>query len=142
MLLNIKKNLQDSRRLEYFLKNPDKPFLTGDNGIDGHINRIRRYAQEHYSNGYLDVVPVMLLAAQLARQEEDKKQASKLMEASRIKDFEDLLRMAIIDYGAIGDRKLYWLHRLLNRRTARLDQGTSRSLPRAGRNYFKSARSP
>ena len=101
VLLNIKKNLKDSRRLEHFLKNPDKLFQTGNNGIDGHINRIRRYAQEHYSNGYLDVVPVMLLAAQFARQEKDKKRASKLLEASRIKDFLDSLRMAIIDYGAI-----------------------------------------
>lgn len=101
ILLNMKKNLQDSRRLKHFLNNPDKLFSKGENGVDGHINRIRRYAEEHYANGYVDVVPVMLLAAQIARQAKDKKQTSKLLEASRINDFLDSLRMAIIDYGPI-----------------------------------------
>jgi len=102
VLLNIKKNLTgDPRRLEHFLKNPDKLFKKGENGIDGHVNRIRRYAQEHYSNSYLEVEPVMLLAAQMARQEKDKKQSSKLLEASRIQNFLNSLRMAIVDYGPI-----------------------------------------
>ncbi|PZO48911.1 MAG: hypothetical protein DCF15_17425 [Phormidesmis priestleyi] len=101
VLLNVKKNLQDSRRLEHFLKNPDKLFIKGDNGIDGHIERIKRYTKEHYANGYLDIVPVMLLAAQLSRKSEDKKQAAKLLQASRLKDFLDSLRMAIVEYGPI-----------------------------------------
>ena len=101
VLLNVKKNLKDPRRLEHFLKNPSKLFPTGKNGIDGHINRIRRYAQEHYSNSYLEVEPVMLLAAQIASQQKDQKQSSKLLEASRIQNFLNSLRMAIVDYGPI-----------------------------------------
>lgn len=101
ILLNVKKNLTDPRRLEHFLENPDRLFPRGENGLDGHINRIKRYAEEYYANSYLDVNPVMLLAAQMARQEKDKKQASKLLEASRIQDFLDSLRVAIIDYGFI-----------------------------------------
>lgn len=101
ILLNVKNNLKDSRRLEYFLKNPNKLFPRGENGLDGHINRIKRYAAEHYANGYVDVVPVMLLAAQLARKNNDKRQADRLLEASRLQDFLNSLRMAIVDYGPI-----------------------------------------
>ena len=71
VLLNIKYNLRDSRRLEHFLKKPDKLFaLEGKNGIGGHIDRIRRYAEEHYANNYFGIVPVMLLAAQLSSEPE------------------------------------------------------------------------
>ena len=101
IMLNVKKNLTDPRRLEHFLKNPAKLFPQGKNGLDGHINRIKRYAEEHYANSYVDVVPVMLLAAQLSRKADDKKQADKLLRASRLQDFLDSLRMAIVDYGPI-----------------------------------------
>ena len=96
-----KNNLKNSRRLEYFLENPNKLFSQGENGLDGHINRIKRYAEEHYANGYVDVVPVMLIAAQLSRQNDDKKQADGLLKASRLQDFLDSLRLAIVEYGPI-----------------------------------------
>ncbi len=58
ILLNIKYNLRDSRRLEHFLKNPDKLFsLDGKSVIAGHINRIRRYANQYYANDYFPIVP-------------------------------------------------------------------------------------
>lgn len=102
ILLNIQYNLRDPRRLEHFLKNPERWFaLEGKSGIGGHLNRIRRYAQQHYANSYLDVVPVMLLAAQLSREPEYKKQATELFRASRIKDFLDSIRLSLIDYGVI-----------------------------------------
>ncbi len=64
VLLNVKNNLRDSRRLEYFLKDPDKLFaMDGQSGLDGSIKRIRRYAKENYANDYFDIVPVLLLAA-------------------------------------------------------------------------------
>ena len=70
-LLNVKNNLRDSRRLEHFLKDPDKLFaIDGKSGLGGHIERIRRYAKQHYANDYFDIVPVMLLAAQLSREPE------------------------------------------------------------------------
>ncbi|WP_316787488.1 GTPase [Thermoleptolyngbya oregonensis] len=102
ILLNIQYNLRDSRRLEYFLKDPERWFAKeGKSGIGGHLNRIKRYAQQHYANDYLTIVPVMLLAAQLAQESEYEKCSKQLFKASRIQDFLDSIRASLIDYGAI-----------------------------------------
>jgi len=102
ILLNIKKNLSDPRRLERFLQNPDKEFvMEGQSGIGGHIQRIRRYAKEHYANDYFDIVPVMLLAAQLSREPEHAKKKQELFKASRMQDFLDLIRESLVNHGAI-----------------------------------------
>jgi predicted GTPase len=102
ILLNIKHNLIDKRRLEYFLKNPDKLFeLEGKSGIGGHIERIRRYANQHYANNYFDIIPVMLLAAQLSEDAEHQNISNKLSQASRLQNFLDSLRVSLIDHGAI-----------------------------------------
>ncbi|MGK7936360.1 MAG: GTPase [Xenococcaceae cyanobacterium] len=102
ILLNIKYNLRDSRRLEHFLKNPDKLFsLDGKSGIGGHIDRIRRYANKYYSNDYFPIVPVMLLAAQLSSEPEHQENKEKLFKASRMQDFLDSIRESLIKYGTI-----------------------------------------
>ena len=102
IILNLKYNLRDSRRLQHFLKNPDKLFTKdGKSGIGGHINRIRRYANEHYANDYFLIVPVMLLAAQLSSELEYQKAKNKLYKASRIQDFLDSIRESLIKYGTI-----------------------------------------
>ena len=102
IVLNIKYNLRDSRRLEHFLGNPDKLFaLEGKSGIGGHIERIRRYAKEHYANNYFDIVPVMLLAAHLSSEPEHKENKKKLYKASRIPNFLDSIRESIIKNGTI-----------------------------------------
>ena len=102
VLLNLKYNLRDSRRLQHFLKNPDKLFAKeGKSGIDGHIDRIRRYANQHYANDYFDIVPVMLLAAQLSSEPEHQKNRDKLYKASKIQDFLDSIRESLIQHGTI-----------------------------------------
>lgn len=102
ILLNIKKNLSDPRRLEHFLQNPDKEFvLEGQSGIDGHIQRIKRYAQEHYANDYFAIVPVMLLAAQLSRDPKHEEKKKELFKASRIQAFLDSIRVSLVNHGAI-----------------------------------------
>jgi len=102
ILLNVKNNLRDSRRLEHFLKNPDKAFvMDGQSGLGGHIERIRRYAREHYANDYFDIVPVMLLAAQLSREPEHAKKKQELFKASRMQDFLDSIRVSLVNHGAI-----------------------------------------
>ena len=102
ILLNVKNNLRDSRRLEHFLKNPDKVFvMDGQSGLRGHIERIRRYAREHYANDYFDIVPVMLLAAQLSREPEHAKKKQELFKASRMQDFLDSIRVSLVNHGAI-----------------------------------------
>lgn len=102
ILLNIKNNLRDSRRLEHFLKDPNKLFaMEGNSGLRGHIDRIRRYAQQHYANDYFPIVPVMLLAAQLSREPEHQEYKDKLFKASRMQDFLDSVRESLIKHGAI-----------------------------------------
>ncbi len=102
ILLNVKYNLRDSRRLEHFLKNPNKLFeMEGKSGIGGHINRIRSYARKYYGNDYFSIVPVMLLAAQISRETEDEKRKNELLKASRIQYFLDSVRESLIKDGKI-----------------------------------------
>ncbi|MHC5759566.1 GTPase [Nostoc sp.] len=102
VLLNVKNNLRDSRRLEHFLKDSDKLFvMNSTNGLGGHIERIRRYAKQHYANDYFDIIPVMLLAAQMSREAEHQEHKDELFKASRIQDFLDAIRVSLVDYGVI-----------------------------------------
>lgn len=102
VLLNVKHNLCDSRRLEHFLKNPEKLFAReGNSSLGGHIDRIRRYAKQHYANDYFDIIPVMLLAAQMSRESQYQDRKDKLFKASRIQDFLDSIRESLVKYGAI-----------------------------------------
>ncbi|MBR8835179.1 MAG: 50S ribosome-binding GTPase [Stigonema ocellatum SAG 48.90 = DSM 106950] len=102
ILLNVKHNLRDSRRLEHFLKEPDKLFaIEGTSGLGGHIERIRRYAQQHYANDYFDIIPVMLLAAQLSREPEHKELKDNLFKASRMQNFLDSIRVSLVEHGPI-----------------------------------------
>lgn len=102
VLLNVKNNLRDSRRLQHFLSDPNKSFtLEGQSGLGGHIERIRRFAQQYYANDYFDIIPSMLLAAQMSREPENEKIKDKLFEASRIKDFLDSIRVSLVEYGTI-----------------------------------------
>jgi tRNA U34 5-carboxymethylaminomethyl modifying GTPase MnmE/TrmE/uncharacterized tellurite resistance protein B-like protein len=102
ILLNVKNNLRDSRRLEYFLKDPDKLFaIDGKSGLGGHIQRIHRYAKQHYANDYFDVVPVLLLAAQMSHESSHKEHKIKLFKGSRIQNFLDSIRVSLVEHGVI-----------------------------------------
>ena len=103
ILLNVRKNLNDSRRGEYelkrFLKNPEKLF--NDKEIQGHFNRIRGYAEKYYGNDYFPIVPVMLLAAQLSYEEKHEHHKDQLWKASRIENFLEQIRLSVVEQGAI-----------------------------------------
>jgi uncharacterized tellurite resistance protein B-like protein/GTP-binding protein EngB required for normal cell division len=102
ILLNLKNNLRDARRLKSFLDNPEKLFsMKGNNDLTGHIDRIRTYAQKHYSNNSFEIIPVMLLAAQLSQEEAHKEIKSDLLKASKLKNFLDIIRESIVENGAI-----------------------------------------
>ena len=102
ILLNVKNNLRDSRRLEHFLKDPEKLFaMDGKSGLGGHIERIHRYAKQHYANDYFDVVPVLLLAAQMSREPAHKERKDKLFKASRMQAFLDSIRVSLVEHGVI-----------------------------------------
>ncbi len=102
ILLNLKNNLRDARRLKSFLDNPEKLFsMKGNNDLTGHIDRIRTYAQKHYSNNSFEIIPVMLLAAQLSQEEAHKEIKSDLLKASKLNNFLDIIRESIVTTGAI-----------------------------------------
>mgnify|MGYP006421024489 CR=1 FL=1 len=103
ILINVFKNFSDSRRGEYelkrFLKNPNRLF--DDQEMQGHFNRIQGYAQKYYGNDYFPIVPVMLLAAQLAYQPKYEQQKDQLWEASRIEQFLEQIRLSVVKQGTI-----------------------------------------
>ena len=106
ILLNVHKNFRDSRRgpyeLERFLKNPDKLFaIDGSSGLGGHIERICRYARQHYGNDYFKIVPVMLLAAQLSYEPERQHHKDQLFKASRMQNFIDEIWLSLVEHGDI-----------------------------------------
>lgn len=106
ILLNVHNNFRDSRRdpyeVERFLNNPDKLFvMDGSSGLGEQIERIRRYAKQHYTNDSFDIVPVMLLAAQLSREPEHEQHKDKLFKASRMQAFLDSIRESLVKHGTI-----------------------------------------
>lgn len=102
ILLNLKENLIHEVRLNEFLQDPEQMYRrTDEKSIQGHIDRIRRYASQHYKKDLFDIIPVQLLAAQMSRMEEYEKHADVLFKASHVGKFLDSLRLAIIDDGVI-----------------------------------------
>jgi hypothetical protein len=74
--------------------------MDGKSGLGGHIERIHRYAKQHYANDYFDVVPVLLLAAQMSREPAHKERKDKLFKASKIQIF--LTQSgSLVEHGAI-----------------------------------------
>lgn len=102
VLLNVKNDITHPTRLKRFLEHPERLFaLEGANGLQGHFDRIKRYAREHYGHDLFPIVPVMLYAALLAQQEDDPELAGALRSTSRIDKFLDALRISLIEYGPI-----------------------------------------
>lgn len=102
VLLNIKENLENETKLKYYLRDPNKWYKrTDEMSISGHIERIRRYAKEHYKNGYFEIFPVQLLAAKMSFAKEFHRFKEVLFDSSRIQEFLDSLRLQIIDEGII-----------------------------------------
>ena len=101
-MLNIKKNLRGDERLARFLRNPEQLFKKdGESGLNGHINRIKIYTAKQDYNSRFDIIPVMLLAAQISREEKHEKRSKDLLRLSRIGDFLDSIRMSVVDHGSI-----------------------------------------
>jgi GTP-binding protein EngB required for normal cell division len=106
VLLNVQKNFLDSRRgsyeLDKFLQNPAQLFaMDGPSGLGGHFERIYQYTRRYYENDYFEIIPVMLLAAQLSYQPERKHHKEQLFQESRISSFLDEIRQSVVEYGEI-----------------------------------------
>lgn len=102
ILLNVKGNLRHPKRLDRYLANPDRELEdAGTRGVPGHVQRIRRYVEERIGGVGIEVVPVHLLAAQMAAEPAHQARSKQLRAASRLGAFLDRLRVSIIDHGTL-----------------------------------------
>lgn len=102
ILLNHKENIRNSVKYRRYLAEPQKWMIdTGESNIQGHIDRITKYAE---SKGYKDLVsvyPVFLLAAQMANEEEYSDDKVVLWKNSNVEAFINQLKNWIIYSGTI-----------------------------------------
>lgn len=101
VLLNVKEDLIHPVRLKRFLENPDKAFSEDKDQLGGHIDRIRRDAAQHYGTANFPIIPVQLLAAQIAQQQPEHEHVETLMKASRLQAFLDNIRLSLLDEGLL-----------------------------------------
>lgn len=101
VLLNVKEDLSHPVRLKRFLEKPEQAFSDDKKHLGGHIDRIRRDAAQHYGTSNFPIIPVQLLAAQIAQQQPEHEHASVLMKASRIQDFLDSVRLSLLNEGLL-----------------------------------------
>jgi GTP-binding protein EngB required for normal cell division len=102
ILLNVKENIADERRLRIYLKNPHRWYERADEqGLQGHIDRIRRYAKTFYRSDHMPIFPVHLLAARLSRDEAHRSHAATLYQSSRLQAFLDACQVGLIEEGPL-----------------------------------------
>lgn len=107
ILLNHKEDITKNEKygdvkFHRFLENPSDWLSTsGESNLDGHINRIMRYAADRGFDHQLKVLPVFLLAAQLAYHDDYREYSDILWEASNIEAFFNQLRDWIILSGPL-----------------------------------------
>lgn len=102
ILLNLKENLLNEVRFSEFLKDPELMYnRTDEKSIQGHIERIRRYAVQHYQKEFIEIIPVQLLAALMSRMDQYEEHSNVLFEASHVGAFLDTIRLELIDNGAL-----------------------------------------
>lgn len=89
IILNVKSNLNQAIRLKRFIANPNDWRLgDGPQSIKGHIERIHDKLDGKYNMDAVRIIPIHLLAAQIALSgEQDSKTSKILFEASNISEF-------------------------------------------------------
>jgi GTPase Era involved in 16S rRNA processing len=100
VLINVHQNLSNTTYLRRFLDKPDRAFSLDKDKLGGHIDRIRRDAEEHYGTSIFPIVPVQLLAAQMAQQG-DHPDSDALLKASRLQAFLDQVRLSLLEQGKL-----------------------------------------
>lgn len=103
IILNVKSNLSDSKRLEKFLDNPTKwKDSQGRDSIQGHIDRIHDKLDGKYNMNAVKIIPIHLLAAQLALCSDiSKADAKVLLEGSNYLEFTNSIKMEVFDSGCL-----------------------------------------
>jgi len=99
IILNYKENIEDKTRLNRFLKKPlDWKDNEGQKNIQGHINRIKDMISKNYNPDLIEIIPVHLLAAKLA-EENNNSHAKSLLLGSNINEYNKKVKQTIFRYG-------------------------------------------
>ncbi|SCX09723.1 Tellurite resistance protein TerB [Lachnospiraceae bacterium YSD2013] len=102
ILLNHKENITQGVKLRKFLENPKKWLDdTGEDRLEGHMNRIMRYAKEKGFDKLLYIYPVFLLAALMSGEDEYSQYRDILWENSNMDIFIDQISTSILESGRI-----------------------------------------
>lgn len=97
IILNVKSNLNQAIRLKRFIANPNDWRLgDGPQSIKGHIERIHDKLDGKYNMDAVRIIPIHLLAAQIALSgEQDSKTSKVLFEASNISEFTNSVKKEV-----------------------------------------------
>lgn len=97
IILNVKSNLNQAIRLKRFIANPDDWRLgDGPQSIKGHIERIHDKLDGEYNMDSVRIIPIHLLAAQIALSgEQDSKTSKILFDASNISEFTNSVKKEV-----------------------------------------------
>lgn len=97
IILNVKSNLNQAIRLKWFIANPDDWRLgDGPQSIKGHIERIHDKLDGKYNMDAVRIIPIHLLAAQIALSgEQDSKTSKILFDASNISEFTNSVKKEV-----------------------------------------------
>lgn len=97
IILNVKSNLNQAIRLKRFIANPDDWRLgDGPQSIKGHIERIHDKLDGKYNMDAVRIIPIHLLAAQIALSGEQGSKTSKILfEASNISEFTNSVKKEV-----------------------------------------------
>lgn len=97
IILNVKSNLNQAIRLKRFIANPNDWRLgDGPQSIKGHIDRIHDKLDGKYNMDAVRIIPIHLLAAQIALSgEHDSKTSKILFEASNISEFTNSVKKEV-----------------------------------------------
>lgn len=103
IILNVKSNLSDGKRLEKFLNNPTKWKDTdGRESIQGHIDRIHDKLDGKYNMNAVKIIPLHLLAAQIAMcTDKEKSIAQVLLKGSNFLKFTNSIKYEVYDSGCL-----------------------------------------
>lgn len=102
ILLNHKENIRNPVKYRRFISDPQKwKNDDGESNIQGHIDRITKYAEGKGYKELVSVYPVFLLAAQMSNEEEYANDKVVLWESSNIDSFINQLKNWIVYSGTI-----------------------------------------
>ena len=102
ILLNHKDNIANNVKYKRFVEKPfDWLMSEGESNLQGHINRIQKYANDRDFGSLVKVFPVFLLAAQMSGVEKYSEFSELLWENSNMDSFIEQLKIWISSAGTI-----------------------------------------